>query len=105
MKAQLRTHPKVRYQGARVWPPDWTGGYNGGGQFPRGEEGILVDVDIAKRDFVGPERLELVNEYGGRKFVGMLWLDDPTLVPKLHDILKKHTGSPVHEVAGLEVDL
>lgn len=105
MKAQLRTHPKVRYQGARVWPPDWSGGYNGGSQFPRGEEGVLADVEVADRDLIGPERLELVNQYEGRKFSGMLWLDDTTLVPKLRDILTQHIGSSLREVGELEVDL
>jgi hypothetical protein len=105
MKAQLRVHPKLKYQGARTWPPDWSGGYNGGGIFPHGEEGTLEDVAVVERDLIGPERLELANEYKGRKLSGLVWLDEPELVPKLRDILKQHIGAPMRNISELEVDL
>jgi hypothetical protein len=105
MKAPLRTHPKLKYQGARMWPPDWSGGYNGTLLYPRGEEGVLRDVSVARRDLLGPERLELINEYQGRRFSGLLLLDDAVLVPKLRDILSEHIGAPIKDVAQLEVDL
>jgi hypothetical protein len=105
MKAQLRTHPKVRYQGARIWPPDWSGGYDGGTAYPQGEEGVLEDVWVADKDLLGPEHLELLNGYEGRRFAGLVWLDDPALVPKLRDILREYIGSPIRKIGELEVDL
>jgi hypothetical protein len=105
MKAPIRTHPKLKYQGARMWPPDWSGGYDGGLRYPRGEEGTLEDVDIAEKDLIGPRRLDLYVKHEGRTYGGQVWVDDPTLVPKLVDILKQHAGSPIRQISDLEVDL
>jgi len=105
MKAELRTHPKVRYHGARTWPPDWGGTYDGSTQIPLGEQGQLEDVSVAERDLIGPERLDLTITYGGRKHSGQVWVDDLTLVPRLYDVLKKHIGLPIQEIGQLEVDL
>jgi hypothetical protein len=103
MKAQLRTHPKLKYKGARTWPPDWSGGYNG--TAPQGEEGRLRDVGVAEKDLIGPQRLDLYVEHEGRRYGGQVWVDDPTLVPKLCDLLKEHIGSPMRQIGELEVDL
>jgi len=105
MKAQLRMHPKLRYHGARTWPPDWGGAYDSTTLFPVGEQGVLQDVDIAQRDLIGPERLDLTVEYEGRKHSGQIWVDDPVLVPKLRQILERHIGEPMNEIGSLEVDL
>jgi hypothetical protein len=99
MKAPYGYFPKLKYQGARRWPPDWSGGYNGSLLYPHGEEGILRDVSVARRDLRGPERLELINQYEGRRFSGLLLLDDAVLVPKLRDTLSEHIGSPIKDVA------
>ncbi len=88
-----------------MWPPDWSGGYNGATQYPRGEEGTLEDVSVAERDYVGPQRLDLYVKHGGRTYGAQVWVDDPTLLPKLCGILKEHVGSPISEISELEVDL
>jgi hypothetical protein len=105
VKAQLRTHPKVKYHGARTWPPDLGGAYDATTVLPIGEQGILEDVSVAERDYIGPERVDLIVEYQGRRHSGQVWLDDPALAPRLCEILKKHIGSPITEISDLEVDL
>jgi hypothetical protein len=105
MKAQLRTHPKVKYHGARTWPPDLGGAYDATIVLPIGEEGVLEDVSVAERDYIGPERVDLIVEHQGRRHSGQVWLDDPALAPRLYEILKEHIGSPISEISDLVVDL
>ena len=35
---QLRTHPKMKWEGFSNWPPVWAGSYGPGDTFPMGEE-------------------------------------------------------------------
>lgn len=105
MKAQLRVHPKVRYHGARTWPPDLGEAYDVTTAFPMAEEGILERVSVAERDYIGPERIDLIVERDGRRHSGQVWLDDPALAPRLCEILKKHIGLPLRKISDLEVDL
>jgi hypothetical protein len=105
MKAQLRNHPKLKYHGARTWPPDLGGVYDSNTRFPMSEEGILKEVTIVTKDLIGPERLDLTVEYDGRKHSGQVWVDDPTLVPTLRDVLAHHIDEPMNQIGALEVDL
>jgi hypothetical protein len=41
---QLRTHPKMKWEGFSNWPPAYGGSYGRGDIFPVGEEGVLIDV-------------------------------------------------------------
>ncbi len=105
MQAQLRTHPKLKYEGARTWPPDWGGAYGPTTLFPIGEQGILREVKLIDRDYIGPSRLELVVDYLGQRHSGQIWVDDTGVIPKLYQILKEHLGEPISDLGSLVVDL
>jgi hypothetical protein len=105
MEAQLRTHPKLKYEGARTWPPALGGGYAPTTIFPVGEQGILREVKLIDRDYIGPRRLELVVDYLGKRRSGQIWIDDTSVVPKLYHILKEHLGEPLSDLGSLVVDL
>lgn len=81
------------------------GAYDSTTVFPVAEQGVLRDVDIAERDLIGPRRLDLTIEYGGRRHSGQVWVDDPSLVPRLREILQRHIDEPLNEIGSLEVDL
>jgi hypothetical protein len=42
---QLRTHPKMEWEGFSNWPPVWVCSYGRADTFPMGEEGVLTGVD------------------------------------------------------------
>jgi hypothetical protein len=39
---QLRTHPKMNWEGFSNWPPAWAGSYGAEDVFPGEEEGVLT---------------------------------------------------------------
>jgi hypothetical protein len=43
---QIRTHPKMKWEGWSNWPPVWAGSYGCGDIFPVGEEGVLTGVQM-----------------------------------------------------------
>lgn len=43
---QLRTHPKMEWEGFSSWPPVWTDSYGRAHIFPMGEEGVLTSVEM-----------------------------------------------------------
>jgi hypothetical protein len=54
---QFRTHPKMKWEGFSNWPPAWGGSYGRGDIFPVGEEGVLIDVEMAEADNTMPRHL------------------------------------------------
>ena len=45
---QLRTHPKMKWEGFSNWPPARGGSYGRGDVFPIGEDGVLTNVEMAE---------------------------------------------------------
>ena len=43
---QLRTHPKMKWEGFSNWPPAWAGSYGRGDIFRGEEEGVLTGVEM-----------------------------------------------------------
>ncbi len=105
VKAQLRNHPKVKYKGVSSWPPMWAGAYGPGDTFPGPEDGILEDVELVERDFIGPRRLELLMSYRGLKSSGQIWVDDQKVISILYEALKKLIGRPIREIGDFQIDL
>ena len=73
---QLRTHPKMKWEGFSNWPPAWGGSYGRGDIFPIGEEGVLTDVEMAEADNTMPHHLTLMIEHRGNTSSGVLCCDD-----------------------------
>ena len=105
MQAKLRIHPKLKYEGARTWPPNWGDAYGPTTVFPIREQGVLREVKLIDRDYIGPRRLELVVDYLGQRRSGQIWVDDTSVVPKLYHILKEHLGELLSDLGSLVVDL
>src|SRR5271155_1247657 len=104
IKAPLRNHPKMKYQGISSWPPTWSGAYGVEDTFPGSEDGVLEDVEVVERDFIGPRRLEVLMSYRGRKSPGQIWVDDQKAIPVLYEALRKLVGHPMREIGDLQID-
>lgn len=105
MKACLREHPKVAWQGIQTWPPQVVGAPGPGDRHLMLGEGNLDNVEIREEDYIGPRRLSVTVDFMGRKYSGQLPADDPQVVTNLYQFLKKHLGEPVSEIGKQVVDL
>ena len=103
---QLRTHPKMKWEGFSNWPPAWGGSYGRGDIFPVGEEGVFIDVEMAEADNTMPRHLILMIEHRGNTSSGVLCCDDDEeVIPRLFKILKGCIGWPISRIGDLDVDL
>jgi RecA-family ATPase len=73
--------------------------------FPIGEQGVLRAVRIVEPDYVGPRRLDLVIEFHGQNHSGQLWVDDVSVIPKLHRLLRSQIGESLQAIGDLQIDL
>jgi hypothetical protein len=64
---QLRTHPKMKWEGFSNWPPSWAGSYGGADTFPMGEEGVMTGVEMNEAENTSPRHLILTMEHRGRR--------------------------------------
>lgn len=101
---RLRDHPKLRQRGFPVWPPPWTGPHGPDTPLPTGEAGVLRDAEFLQALPPIPARLAITIEYEGRRFTGVLLLEDADFLAGLHGILKGHLGRPLPEIGSLEVE-
>jgi hypothetical protein len=98
---QLRTHPKIKWEGFSNWPPAWAGSYGRGEILPVREEGILTEVEMAK----GEHHLTLAIEHRGNTSSRVLCGDDDEVISRLFKILNGCIGSPISRIGDLDVDL
>jgi len=92
----------MSYRGLNNWPPIWTWrGGEGENRRPRGEVGILKDVFLSR---IEPRsRLYLIMEYEHTEYMGCLLFNDPTLCGQICELLNKYRGSPISDIASLDV--
>lgn len=100
----LRDHPKLRWHGVRVWPLPWLGPRAPDAPGPIGEQGILREVECFPALPSIPARLGLSIEYEGRRFTGVLFLDDADFLVRLRDTLCGCLGRPIAGIGSLEVE-
>jgi hypothetical protein len=105
MKAELRSHPKMKWRNGSNWPPAWTGSSGFGDILPGGEDGILKSVEIEEKTNAWPRHLKLTIEHAGLTASGILCMDDEGLLPALRDFLDRHRGLLVRDIASMEIDL
>ena len=85
---RLREHPKIQ------WPPKWS---ESGESSPRGDRGILRDVDL-----VEPQKLLLSNEMDGRVYFAEIYCFNAAFASTLHEKIKAIVGRPMSEVGELD---
>jgi hypothetical protein len=102
---QLRTHPKMKWEGFTNWPPSWAGAYGRGDMFSGEEEGVLTGVEMVEADNTLPRYLTLRREHRGKRSGAPLHCDDEEVLPRLFEILKGCIGWPISRIGDLDVDL
>src|SRR6476646_10740054 len=86
---QLRTHPKMKWEGFSNWPPAWAGSYGRGDIYPREEEGVLTGVEMVEASNTSPRHLVLTMMLLGKGSSAVLCCDDEeNVIPLLYQILK-----------------
>src|ERR1700758_786309 len=102
---QLRTHPKMEWEGFSNWPPVWAGSYGPGDTFPMGEEGVLTGVAMNEASKALPRHLTLTMEHRGNGSSAVLCCDDEErVIPRLFEILKGCIGWEISRIGDLDVD-
>ena len=105
---QLRTHPKMKWEGFSNWPPAWAGSYGRGDIFPGEEDGVLTGVEMAEADnrFARFARhLTLTMAHRGNTSSAVLCCDEEEVIPRLFEILKGCIGWPISRIGDLDVVL
>lgn len=97
---KLREHPSISYRGQRSWPPVWRRIFGERVTPPAGEFGTLTN---ARPSAVDDHRCFLVIEHGATRYTTCLWFDDKEFCRGLLDLLKKHSGEPIDQIAELEI--
>ena len=95
---QLRHHPGMQYRGLPNWPPAWTQPH--GGSLPRGEIGTLQFVH---NNPLLSDKIFLVIEHGGQRWVGCLMFDNVTFCQQISALIKLHIGRTIREIGDLDV--
>src|SRR5258708_4611693 len=103
---QLRTHPKMEWEGFSNWPPVWVASYGRADTFPMGEEGVLTGIEMAEAANTLPRHLTLTMEHHGNGSSAVLCCDDEeNVIPRLYQILKGCIGWEISRIGDLDVDL
>ncbi len=103
---QLRTHPKMKWEGFSNWPPSWAGSYGLGDTFPMGEEGVLTAVEMNEAGNALPRHLTLTMEHRGKASSAVLCCDDEeNVIPRLFQTLKGCVGWEISRIGDLDIDL
>jgi hypothetical protein len=103
---QLRTHPKMKWEGFSNWPPSWAGSYGPGDDLPGEEEGVLTGVEMIEAGNTSPRHLVLTMMHLGKGSSAMLCCDDEEkVIPRLFEILKGCVGWEIIRIGDLDVDI
>ena len=68
---ELRSHPKMTWQGHRNWPPIWNGSHGPDNPLPQGELGVLAGVEIRSLE-IKPAHCVLIIRYNDQEYFGSL---------------------------------
>ena len=99
---ELRTHPKMTWQGRANWPPQWAGPHGPDNPLPEGEVGILTRVETAVENAIAPHCV-LVIHYKDQDYLGSLSFDDEEFLKTVCDVLNGHVGKPISAIGSLDI--
>jgi len=102
---QLRTNPKLKWQGKPVWdPPSWSWVHTVGLPAAPGviQQGKLVSARPFS-DGTGTAAIELTVAFEGVSCSTLLRLDDSTFIPMLSEQLKELRGFTLKQIGEMEL--
>jgi hypothetical protein len=99
---ELRTHPKMTWQGECNWPPQWHGPYGPDKPLPEGEIGVLRAAKKSTVSALG-SCCALTVAYSGQDYFGSLSFDDEEFFQKLYALLTAHIDKPISAIGSLDI--
>lgn len=99
---ELRSHPKMCYQGHCSWPPVWSGPVGPTGSLPRGEVGSLTAIEAESKYLSAPHCL-LVIRYNDEEYFGALFFDDRSFAQTVCNMLRNHLGASMSALGSLDI--
>jgi hypothetical protein len=88
------------HRGIPNWPPRWTTTRNDPNDKTEGEIGIFSDVLTHK---LFNDKLFLLMEYEGRRYMAAVTFDDPAFCGQLYIFLRSKVGISIREIGDLDV--
>src|SRR5437867_11488613 len=97
----LRNHPLMSYKHLPNWSPAWywLGGENN--KHPKGEIGMLKDMQQSNVPPV--DRCFLTIDYKGDQYMGCLLFDDISFCRLVFKLLQAHCGESVRDIGELDL--
>jgi hypothetical protein len=99
---ELRKHPRMSYRGRPIWPPEWTGTHGPDNPLPRGEVGILVQVEQGS-SVVKPPHCIVVIEWNEQEYLATLCFEEEAFLHKIVGLLRSCLGRPIAEIGSLDI--
>ena len=90
----------TRKSGFPNWPPMWTTTHRARGDKPSGEIGIL---EKPLRPEMFTNRLFLLIQHEGLRYMGSMAFDDPAFCYELYHLLKSHVGQSIKEIGDIDL--
>ena len=97
---ELRKHPRMTCLGRPNWPPEWNGTYGPDNPLPRGEVGILVQVEAAS---ILPAHCIVVIQWNQQEYLASLYFDDEDFLQEVLGLLRSCLGRPIAEIGSLDI--
>jgi hypothetical protein len=99
---QVRSHPRMVWQGRPNWPPEWVGPYGPDNPLPKGEVGTLGRVECVSSSPMGPH-CSIVMNLNNQEYVGTLHFDEERFLETISHTLAAHIGQPLSEIGSLDI--
>jgi hypothetical protein len=97
---ELRSHPRMSFQGVRNWPPAWTSTSGTLTTLPTGEIGVLEQVKLSVID---PSTCFIMMSQDGNYYIGRLTFDDQEFCHQVCELLKGHYGHLLVDIGALDI--
>jgi hypothetical protein len=98
---ELRNHPKMTWRGNPSWPPNWKGRHGPHNPLPRGEVGVLIDVELGTTTPI--PHCFLIMRYNDQDYYGSLFFDDWSFLKQFSEILARNIGLPISAIGSLDI--
>ena len=99
---QLRDHPYMSFNGVPNWPPEWIWTAGNENSHPVGEVGVLED---RQRSNINANVCFVTMRYDGATYVGRLEFDRQEYCDRICELLVRHYGQDLREIAILDIPL
>jgi len=84
------------------WPPEWKGPYGPDNPLPRGEEGILIRVELTYGTLRIPHCIAVI-QWNDQEYFASLYFDEEDFLKEFVSLLRSCLGRPIAEIGSLDI--